>query len=55
MPNVLANVLETKIEALESLVNEMGQKIIKLEGELKDIKNVQTISDSIIEKDFIVN
>ena len=55
MPKVLANVLETKIEALESLVNKMGQKIIKLEGELKDIKHVQTISDSIIEKDSIVN
>ena len=31
-----------KIEALESLVNEMGQKIMKLEGELKDIKHAQT-------------
>ena len=55
MPKVLANDLETKIEALESLVNEMGQKIMKLEGELRDIKHVQTKSDSTIEKDFIGN
>ena len=54
MPKVLANDLETKIEALESLVNEMGQKIMKLEGELRDIKHVQTKSDSTIEKISLV-
>ena len=33
----------------------MSQKIMKLEGELKDIKHAQTKSDSTIEKDFIAN
>ena len=33
----------------------MGEKIMKLEGKLKDIKHVQTKSDSTIEKYFIVN
>ena len=48
MPKVLANYFQIKIEATELLVNKMGQKIIKLEGELKDIKHVQIKSDSTI-------
>ena len=43
---VSANGIEKKVEVLETIVIEMAKKLVKLEAELKDIKNVQTQSET---------
>ena len=39
------NGLERRFEVLETIVIEMAKKLVKLEAELKDIKDIQTQSE----------